>query len=196
MLQIYTKKAANAWLSIACVEKQIFTASFADTESTVLHKILENLPYNLPFQVFLTPTGFVESTFTLMDNILEGKDTNLNVNLMTQRMPQYTKRVLKAVMKIPVGYVASYGSVAKVTKGGPRAVGNIMAGNIFAPIIPCHRVVKSDFSLGGYASGLKVKHQLLTKEKRGFTKPIDIKLGEGSMQVFPVEYALKESLFL
>jgi len=39
-----------------------------------------------------------------------------------------------------------------------------MANNCFAPLVPCHRVVKSDFTLGGYGGGLKVKIALLKKE--------------------------------
>jgi O-6-methylguanine DNA methyltransferase len=143
----------------------------------------------------LTPTEFAKRTFNLIDNILEGKDVELDLNLMVEKIPSYTKRVLKSTMQIPIGYVASYGSIAKALGGGPRAVGNIMAGNIFAPIVPCHRVVKSDFTLGGYGGGLKIKYQLLTKEKRGFKDPVEIRLDNGMMQVFPVEFALKNTLF-
>ena len=112
-------------------------------------------------------------------------------------MPAYTKHVIEATMQIPVGYVASYGSVAKAVGGGPRAVGNVMAGNGFAPLVPCHRVVKSDFTLGGYGGGLKVKYQLLSKEKRGYSSGLKIRLYEGDLQVYPVEYSLRaiEGLF-
>jgi alkylated DNA nucleotide flippase Atl1 len=75
--------------------------------------------------------------------------------------------------------------------GGPRAVGNIMAANPFAPIVPCHRVVKSDFTLGGYGGGLKVKLELLRREKRGFSALKEIEANGGRLQVFPVEYVLR-----
>ena len=99
--------------------------------------------------------------------------------------------MLKATAEIPLGYVASYGSVAKAVGGGPRAVGNIMAANPFAPIVPCHRVVKSDFTLGGYGGGLKVKLELLRREKRGFSALKEIEANGGRLQVFPVEYVLR-----
>ena len=86
--------------------------------------------------------------------------------------------------------MASYGSIAKAVGGGPRAVGNVMASNPFAPIVPCHRVVKSDFSLGGYGGGLKVKLELLSREKRGFSVSKEIEVNGSMLQVFPVEYSL------
>ena len=108
------------------------------------------------------------------------------------RLPSYTQRVLKATAQIPLGYVTSYSSIAKAVGGGPRAVGNIMAANPFAPIVPCHRVVKSDFGLGGYGGGLKVKVELLQREKRGFSASKEVEVKGGSyLAVFPAEYALK-----
>ena len=106
------------------------------------------------------------------------------------RLPVYTQKTLKATAKIPLGYLASYGSIAKAVGGGPRAVGNVMASNPFAPIIPCHRVVKSDFTLGGYGGGLKVKLELLSREKRGFSSSKEVKVNGHMLQVFPVEYSL------
>ena len=76
--------------------------------------------------------------------------------------------MLNATAQIPLGYVASYGSIAKAAGGGPRAVGNVMAANPFAPIVPCHRVVKSDLTIGGYGGGLKVKFELIRKREKRF----------------------------
>jgi len=73
--------------------------------------------------------------------------------------------VLKTTMKIPYGSTWSYGLVAQQA-GLPRAarfVGNVMASNRFAPIVPCHRVV-STTGLGGYTGGLDLKVSLLSKE--------------------------------
>ena len=102
----------------------------------------------------------------------------------------YTKG-LKTTLQIPLGYVASYGAIAKAVGGSPRAVGNVMASNPFAPIVPCHRVVKSDLSLGGYGGGLRVKVELLSREKRGFSTPKQVPVDGGTLTVFPAEYVLK-----
>jgi O-6-methylguanine DNA methyltransferase len=196
MIQVYAQNIKGTWFALACAEQQIFGTSFGETEQKALNSVLSNLPFNMPFQVLITPTEYAKSAFNIMEHIFEGKDTNLNLNIAIDKMPSYTKRVLKATMQIPIGYVTSYGSIAKTVGGGPRAVGNIMAGNVFAPIVPCHRVVKSDFTLGGYGGGLKMKYHLLIKEKRGFSKPVEVRLDDSVMQVFPVEFALKNACFL
>lgn len=193
MIQVYVQNINGTWFSLACTQQEVYGTSFGETEHKALNSLLNNLPYNMPFQVLLSPSAYAKDTFALLEAIFEGKDANLNLNLATDKLPAYTKRVIKATMQIPVGYVASYGSVAKAVGGGPRAVGNVMAGNCFAPIVPCHRVVKSDFTLGGYGGGLKVKYQLLTKEKRGYPTETEIRLDEGVLQVYPVELALKDT---
>jgi O-6-methylguanine DNA methyltransferase len=195
MIQVYAQNINGTWFSLACAEQQVFGTSFGETEQKAIGNLLNNLLFNIPFQVFLAPSAYAKDTFALLENIFEGKDVNLNLNLAVNNLPEYTKRVIKATMQIPVGYVASYGSVAKAVGGGPRAVGNVMAGNCFAPIVPCHRVVKSDFTLGGYGGGLKVKYQLLTNEKRAYPSSIEIRLDDGAMQIYPVELALKDARF-
>jgi len=67
-----------------------------------------------------------------------------------------------------------------------------MASNPFAPIVPCHRVVSSDFTLGGYGGGLTVKRAFLIREKRGHTSPQEIPFGDRKLQVFPVEIVLRK----
>ena len=71
-------------------------------------------------------------------------------------------------MKIPKGTVKTYSQVAKGI-GKPlaaRAVANAIGKNPYAPRIPCHRVIRSDGSLGGYSGkgGIKTKKMLLKKE--------------------------------
>jgi methylated-DNA-[protein]-cysteine S-methyltransferase len=98
-------------------------------------------------------------------------------------------------LQIPLGYVSTYGAVARAVGGGSRAVGNVMAGNIFVPHVPCHRVVRANLSLGGYGGGLRTKYQLLMKEKRGYLEPKSVSIknggyGSGVLQVYPVEATL------
>ncbi|MHB8909517.1 MAG: methylated-DNA--[protein]-cysteine S-methyltransferase [Syntrophales bacterium] len=78
----------------------------------------------------------------------------------------FTRRVLMADHAIPRGRVMTYGGLAaKVgVPGGARAVGNVMAGNPFPLVIPCHRVVGSGGNLHGFGGGLPMKRALLTME--------------------------------
>lgn len=82
-------------------------------------------------------------------------------------MTSFAKRVYKIVSQIPLGEVRSYKWVAQKA-GRPsayRAVGTILKNNPYPLIIPCHRVVKEDLDLGGYAWGRKNKKLLLDLEK-------------------------------
>ncbi len=78
----------------------------------------------------------------------------------------FDEKVWKALKKIPKGKVATYKQIAGLA-GSPnafRAVGNACNKNPHAPMTPCHRVVSSSGSLGGYAGGLKKKIKLLESE--------------------------------
>ncbi len=191
MIEIYTQNIDGTWFAIAHERQQIVTSSFSSTQETTVKNILNNIPFNLPFQVFHEPSIFAKNALVILKCIYDGKNVAIDLPLATAHLSSYTKRVLETTSAIPLGYVTSYGGIAKAVGGGPRAVGNIMAGNPFAPIVPCHRVVKSDFTLGGYGGGLKVKIELLSKERRGFSDSKEIQVDGGLLRVFPVEYVLR-----
>ena len=80
----------------------------------------------------------------------------------------FQQKVWKYLTKIPKGSVKTYSQVAKAI-GKPlavRAVANAIARNPYPPQIPCHRVIRSDGTLGGYSGkgGIKTK-KILLKEK-------------------------------
>ncbi|NLM46445.1 MAG: methylated-DNA--[protein]-cysteine S-methyltransferase [Firmicutes bacterium] len=80
--------------------------------------------------------------------------------------PPFVLKVLRETAKIPYGHRTSYGELAAQV-GSPRAaraVGQAMARNRTPVIIPCHRVLCSDGSLGGFGSGLPWKERLLGLE--------------------------------
>jgi methylated-DNA-[protein]-cysteine S-methyltransferase len=79
----------------------------------------------------------------------------------------FTKRVYDVVARIPSGETWSYGEVAAAAgkPGAARAVGRAMATNPFPVVVPCHRVVRSDGSLGGFGGGLKMKERMIGIEQ-------------------------------
>lgn len=192
MIGVYAKNVGGVWFGVACDEHKVFGASFATTEKGALAGLLHGLPFNVPFQVFSEPSAFADRVLASIKSIYDGKDAAQNFPLATEHLTAYTRRVLETASAIPVGYVATYGSVAKAAGGGARAVGNVMARNPFAPFVPCHRVVSAGFGLGGYGGGLSAKHAFLVREKRGFTAPRDIQVDKGVLQVFPVEFVLRK----
>ena len=84
------------------------------------------------------------------------------------RGTKFQLKVWTYLKKIPRGSVKTYSQVAK-SIGKPlavRAVANAIGKNPYAPRVPCHRVIRSDGSLGGYSGkgGIKTKKFLLKKE--------------------------------
>lgn len=80
-------------------------------------------------------------------------------------MKNFSERVRDVVSKIPEGEVLTYADVAR-RAGSPkacRAVGNVLNKN-YDPSIPCHRVVRSDGSAGGYNRGRDAKLEILLRE--------------------------------
>ena len=75
-------------------------------------------------------------------------------------------KVYKKLLQVPKGKVTTYGELAKAVglKNGQRAIGMIMKKNLFPVIVTCHRVVKSDGKIGGYAYGERVKSKMLANE--------------------------------
>jgi AraC family transcriptional regulator of adaptative response/methylated-DNA-[protein]-cysteine methyltransferase len=84
------------------------------------------------------------------------------------RATAFQRQVWEKLRAIPYGQTVSYGDIAKSLgkSGAVRAVGRACATNPVALVIPCHRVVREDKSLGGYRWGLERKEKLLAHEQR------------------------------
>ena len=78
----------------------------------------------------------------------------------------FSIKVYRKLLQVPKGRITTYGELAKAVglKNGQRAIGMIMKNNPFPVIVPCHRVVKSDGKIGGYAYGERVKSKMLDNE--------------------------------
>ena len=78
---------------------------------------------------------------------------------------EFQRRVYLALLDVPKGSLITYGELAlKVGCKSPRAVGNALHKNPFAPLVPCHRVVRANGEIGGYAFGEQEKLRLLREE--------------------------------
>ena len=102
-----------------------------------------------------------------LENFLKGKPIEFSLNnIDLTQLYDFQKKVLLIERQIPYGWVSTYGRLAKkigVPRAG-RAVGQALARNPFPLVIPCHRTIRSDGSLGGFGGGLKLKRQLLELE--------------------------------
>lgn len=84
---------------------------------------------------------------------------------MNREKTSFNEACWEILKQIPPGKVTTYGDIAKALNStGYRAVGNAMNKNPYAPEVPCHRVVRANGELGGYAFGGAKKVELLLRE--------------------------------
>ncbi len=190
-MQIYTKQLDGIWFGVALDGQSVVATSFGGNEGRVLGNLQEISHTKTAPEKSMQPK-LVQETFGALKEAYGGNAVAARVPLAMQRLPRYTQKVLAAVCQIPLGYVASYGGVAAAVGGGARAVGNAMANNPFAPIVPCHRVVTTNLGLGGYGGGLQVKYEFLKREQQGFGEPRDVFVDGQGLRVFPVEFVLQK----
>ena len=101
-----------------------------------------------------------------LDEYFSGKRTEFDVPLDWSLTRGFTQRVLRATAKIPYGHVSTYREMA--SKAGNeravRAAGNALGANPIPIVVPCHRILRTGGSLGGYGGGLPRKEFLLRLE--------------------------------
>ena len=139
-------KTALGWITVTDFDKKIKSVEFAKKKNKGKS---ENL---------------VEIKKQIIDFCL-GKKKKIEANIeMVGTSLQ--KKIWKELLKIPYGSTKSYGEIANKIKTSPRYVGNVCGQNKHLLIVPCHRVVRSDGSLGGFSSigGIKLKKRLLKLE--------------------------------
>jgi len=105
-----------------------------------------------------------------LDLYIKGEKIEFHVPVDLSDLPQWTRKVLMEVKKIPYGKVKTYNWIAKKLgyKNGARAVGQALKINPIPIIIPCHRVIRQDGSIGGFSLGVQLKKRLLSMEGMEF----------------------------
>ena len=90
-------------------------------------------------------------------------------NKTRHNITSFQEKVYAECSMIPKGKVSTYNAIAKKLKSSPRAVGQALKRNPYAPKVPCHRVIKSDGTLGGYDCKIDNKKKILMLKKEGIT---------------------------
>ena len=121
----------------------------------------------------LSSCSEIDSIAVSIKAYLEGEKVKYSLKLVDLSLfTKFQQSVLRAQHAIPRGSVSTYGLIAAYVgaPGGARAVGNVMAGNPFPLIVPCHRTILSNLHIGGFQSGTETKRALLKKEGIMFDK--------------------------
>ncbi|MHA2057856.1 MAG: methylated-DNA--[protein]-cysteine S-methyltransferase [Candidatus Thorarchaeota archaeon] len=139
----------------------------------VIQILLPGLKNEIKSQISALYPGSKEATspkinelITEITHYLRGNPITFTTDLIdTSTCNPFQLKVMTTDWKIPRGKIATYGWIAKqIGTKGVRAVGNANARNPFPLVVPCHRVIRSDRTLGGFGGGLEMKRRLLEME--------------------------------
>jgi methylated-DNA-[protein]-cysteine S-methyltransferase len=188
MIRVHYTKLRGVWYGAAVEDERVVATCFSVKEPD-LNRLLQRLPQDARFQVFEEPDQLLADVLKTLEEIFNGKDKkDYRFKIATDQLSSYAIKVLNCTRLVPVGYVTSYGAIAKAVGGSARAVGRVEASNPFPLLIPCHRVVRSDLSIGGYGYGQQVKGEILQRENRGYKTSTSLKLDDGELALFPAEW--------
>ena len=146
MIKKISIKTELGWVSAFENSGKIFKIKFGKVKNHSHSRILKKFKKNL-IKFFKKRTLNIKAPYKMQGN-------------------QIQKKVWSELRKIRPGQTKTYGEIAKKYKLSPRHVGKICGQNKLLLVIPCHRVIKSDGSLGGFSSkgGVKLKKRLLDFE--------------------------------
>jgi len=123
------------------------------------------------FEAYFSGTGAERFSILFRHNfkdkmVIKGSGHGESIVLDLENYTEREASVYRELIKIVSGNRISYGDLAAKSgiPGGARFIGNTMAKNRFPVIVPCHRVVKSDGSLGNFSGGVDIKEKLLRHE--------------------------------
>ena len=147
MINQISTKTRFGWISAFENQGKIFKIKFCRLKKQTKSKILEN---------------FKKKLLKFFDKKIS------NINISHEMLGnQIQKKIWNELKKTKVGNTTTYGKIAKKYGLSPRYVGKICSQNNLLLIVPCHRVIKTDGSLGGFSSkgGTELKKKLLEFEK-------------------------------
>ena len=159
-------KSSIGLIEIVGTEDKILSLDFIEEAS--LYASLTNLSLYSPLT--RGDTGGLQECIKQIDEYFKGIRKQFSLNVQIQGT-DFQKKVWQELIKIPFGKTVSYLDIATAigNEKSVRAVGGAISKNKTAVIIPCHRVIGSNGTLTGFASGLWRKDWLLKHEKQHFS---------------------------
>jgi AraC family transcriptional regulator of adaptative response/methylated-DNA-[protein]-cysteine methyltransferase len=158
-----TTQSAYGRLLVAMTERGVCAVKLADNDDEMERDLREEFPAARIERADSQLRQTVEEILRHLENRSPRVDLPLDI-----RATAFQRQVWEKLRLIPYGQTVSYIDVAKAIgkRGAVRAVGRACATNPVALVIPCHRVVREDKTLGGYRWGLDRKKKILAHERK------------------------------
>ena len=148
MIKQISIKTKFGWISAYESNGKIFRIRFGKLEKQIKSVVLKNFERNL-LKFLSKKTSYIKVPHIIKGNRIQ-------------------KKIWAELKKIKIGQTKSYGEIAKKYKLSPRHIGKICGQNKLLLLVPCHRVIRTDGSLGGFTSigRIKLKKKILEFERR------------------------------
>jgi O-6-methylguanine DNA methyltransferase len=198
VLTSFITEIDGTWFGVAYANRKIVATTLETTRDGAEKSLIKSLPIHAEYKMETEGSQFAKKFILMLRDVNNGNEENKDFTLATEYFSVPTAKVLNAAALVPIGFVSTYGNLANVASTSPRVVGRIMARNPIYPIVPCHRIVGSDFSLVGYggrktSAARQAKLAKLFNERRGFTSEKRLSTDGGKLIVYPVEYVLRKA---
>ncbi len=194
MIDIWLEEIDSRWFGAALHDGALVATAAAFAREAVRRAIVGSLPAEAPRRFMEEPSEESRATLRMLADLDRGEEKGKHFELSSTYVLEPLRSVLRAAAAIPLGYVSTYGNIAKAAHTDAQTVGQIMATNPLYPVVPCHRVVGADLALTGYRGSRKTpallaKLERLRSEKQGFAEESMIEAA-GPLKVVPVEWAI------
>ena len=159
-------KTPWGWMGIAASERGIQSIVLPKSSRRAVQQQFANGPHQNVHGDEAANAKLLQAAQTQLLEFLANRRRDLDFPIDMTHGTSFQRQVWRAILRIPYGRVRSYRWVADRV-GRPeyaRAVGYALGANPVPIIVPCHRVVTSDGSLGGFTGGLSIKRRLLQLE--------------------------------
>jgi O-6-methylguanine DNA methyltransferase len=194
---LWLREVAGAWFGLAECGGALVATSVAGNSDIAYRILVHCIPQGAPLRLMEGPSPFADRTARMLAEIEAGGSCSGDFRIAQDYLPEPAAGVFRLVALIPPGYASSYGRVAEAAGTIAREVGRLMANNPLYPLVPCHRVVGSDYSLVGYrgmTSGPDLEDKLarLRAEAKGHREEFTVP-ETGGLRVFPVEWVVAKA---
>ena len=161
LIRYTTRRCAFGWLLLAATPRGVCNVRLGDDRARLVRELEEEFAFA---RIEPDARGLAPWLASLEAGLAgRGEGDAIPLDVAGSRFEQ---RVWRAIARIPRGETRSYAAVARALgrPGAARAVGRACGRNPTPLLVPCHRVVRSDGSPGGYRFGARAKRRLLERE--------------------------------
>ena len=167
-LRYTTLKTPLGRLLVAATERGICSVALGDDDATLLTALVKEFPQASVERVDAGRDDWLAAVVARVNAQIAREPSSTPLPPIDIRATAFQWRVWQALQRIPAGQTRSYSDIASEI-GSPRsvrAVANACGRNRLAIVVPCHRVIREDGSLGGYRWGVSRKQALLEREAK------------------------------